>query len=52
MVSVDATEKLYADYRLLVTNPGGHSSLPARTMRSITWRKGSRGWRTINLLLS
>jgi len=28
MVSVDATEKLYADYRLLVTNPGGHSSLP------------------------
>ena len=28
MVSVDATEKLYADYQLLVTNPGGHSSLP------------------------
>jgi acetylornithine deacetylase/succinyl-diaminopimelate desuccinylase-like protein len=28
MVSVDATEKLYADFRLLVTNPGGHSSLP------------------------
>ena len=28
LVSVDATEKLYADYRLLVTNPGGHSSLP------------------------
>ena len=28
VVSVDATEKLYADYRLLVTNPGGHSSLP------------------------
>jgi len=28
MVSVDATEKVYADYRLLVTNPGGHSSLP------------------------
>ncbi len=27
-VSVDATEKLYADYQLSVTNPGGHSSLP------------------------
>jgi acetylornithine deacetylase/succinyl-diaminopimelate desuccinylase-like protein len=26
--SVDATEKLYADYQLSVTNPGGHSSLP------------------------
>ena len=28
MVSMDATEKVYADYRLEVTNPGGHSSLP------------------------
>jgi acetylornithine deacetylase/succinyl-diaminopimelate desuccinylase-like protein len=28
MMEVDATEKLYADYRLTVTNPGGHSSLP------------------------
>src|SRR5438477_4955715 len=27
-VAVDATEKLYADYKLTVTNPGGHSSLP------------------------
>ncbi|HZP23612.1 MAG TPA: M20/M25/M40 family metallo-hydrolase [Terriglobales bacterium] len=27
-VEMDATEKLYADYRLEVTNPGGHSSLP------------------------
>ncbi len=27
-VSVDATEKLYADYQLTVTNPGGHSSIP------------------------
>lgn len=26
--SIDASEKLYADYQLLVTNPGGHSSLP------------------------
>jgi acetylornithine deacetylase/succinyl-diaminopimelate desuccinylase-like protein len=25
---VDASEKLYADYELTVTNPGGHSSLP------------------------
>jgi acetylornithine deacetylase/succinyl-diaminopimelate desuccinylase-like protein len=28
MMDVDATEKLYADYQLSVTNPGGHSSLP------------------------
>jgi len=28
IVSMDATEKLYADYQLKVTNPGGHSSLP------------------------
>jgi acetylornithine deacetylase/succinyl-diaminopimelate desuccinylase-like protein len=28
MMVVDATEKLYADYQLTVTNPGGHSSLP------------------------
>jgi acetylornithine deacetylase/succinyl-diaminopimelate desuccinylase-like protein len=25
---IDATEKLYSDYQLLVTNPGGHSSMP------------------------
>ncbi|HTV15477.1 MAG TPA: M20/M25/M40 family metallo-hydrolase, partial [Acidobacteriaceae bacterium] len=25
---VDASEKLYADYQLITTNPGGHSSLP------------------------
>ena len=28
MVEMDATEKLYADYELTVTNRGGHSSLP------------------------
>ena len=28
MVGMDATEKLYADFQLEVTNPGGHSSLP------------------------
>ncbi len=27
-LTVDATEKLYSDYQLVVTNPGGHSSLP------------------------
>ncbi len=27
-VDMDASEKLYADYQLTVTNPGGHSSLP------------------------
>jgi acetylornithine deacetylase/succinyl-diaminopimelate desuccinylase-like protein len=27
-MDVDATEKLYGDYELTVTNPGGHSSLP------------------------
>jgi len=28
IVSIDASEKLYADFQLKVTNPGGHSSLP------------------------
>jgi acetylornithine deacetylase/succinyl-diaminopimelate desuccinylase-like protein len=28
MMTLDATEKLYADFHLSVTNPGGHSSLP------------------------
>jgi acetylornithine deacetylase/succinyl-diaminopimelate desuccinylase-like protein len=28
MMVVDATEKLYADFELTVTNPGGHSSIP------------------------
>jgi acetylornithine deacetylase/succinyl-diaminopimelate desuccinylase-like protein len=28
MMTVDATEKLYADFQVAVTNPGGHSSLP------------------------
>jgi acetylornithine deacetylase/succinyl-diaminopimelate desuccinylase-like protein len=28
IMTVDATEKLYADFQLSVTNPGGHSSLP------------------------
>jgi acetylornithine deacetylase/succinyl-diaminopimelate desuccinylase-like protein len=28
VVEVDASEKVYADYQLTVTNPGGHSSLP------------------------
>jgi acetylornithine deacetylase/succinyl-diaminopimelate desuccinylase-like protein len=29
-LGVEATEKLYADYQVTVTNPGGHSSLPTR----------------------
>ena len=29
-IGVEATEKLYADYQLTVTNPGGHSSLPKK----------------------
>ncbi len=28
VAEVDASEKLYADYQLITTNPGGHSSLP------------------------
>ena len=27
-VDIDASEKMYADYQVLATNPGGHSSLP------------------------
>ena len=29
-LGVEATEKLYADYKLTVTNPGGHSSVPRK----------------------
>lgn len=29
-LGVEATEKLYADFKLTVTNPGGHSSLPRK----------------------
>jgi acetylornithine deacetylase/succinyl-diaminopimelate desuccinylase-like protein len=28
LMGVEATEKLYADYRVSATNPGGHSSVP------------------------
>jgi acetylornithine deacetylase/succinyl-diaminopimelate desuccinylase-like protein len=28
IISMDASEKLYADFQLTVTSPGGHSSLP------------------------
>jgi acetylornithine deacetylase/succinyl-diaminopimelate desuccinylase-like protein len=28
LLGVEATEKLYGDYRVAATNPGGHSSLP------------------------
>ncbi|MGK4455549.1 hypothetical protein, partial [Klebsiella pneumoniae] len=28
VMTVEATEKVYADFQLTVTNPGGHSSLP------------------------
>jgi len=27
-IDIDASEKLYADFQLVTTNPGGHSSLP------------------------
>ena len=40
-VEFEATEKLYADYQLLATNPGGHSSLPSPTTPSITSRMRS-----------
>jgi acetylornithine deacetylase/succinyl-diaminopimelate desuccinylase-like protein len=29
-LGVEATEKLYADFKLTVTNPGGHSSVPPK----------------------
>jgi acetylornithine deacetylase/succinyl-diaminopimelate desuccinylase-like protein len=29
-VDIEASEKLYADFQLTVTNPGGHSSMPVR----------------------
>lgn len=30
LLGVEATEKLYADYHVRATNPGGHSSIPTR----------------------
>jgi acetylornithine deacetylase/succinyl-diaminopimelate desuccinylase-like protein len=30
MLTVEATEKTYADFRVTATNPGGHSSLPRK----------------------
>jgi acetylornithine deacetylase/succinyl-diaminopimelate desuccinylase-like protein len=40
---VQTSEKVVANYRLEVKNPGGHSSLPSATMRSIVWRRVWRG---------
>ena len=45
-VDFEATEKLYADFQLLATNPGGHSSLPGPTMPSITLPTRSPGCRS------
>ena len=43
-LTVDATEKLYSDYQVVATNPGGHSSLP----RPDTWPR----WKAGNMLLT
>jgi len=43
---VQASEKVFQNFRLESTNPGGHSSLPTKTTRSITCRKGSPGSRS------
>jgi acetylornithine deacetylase/succinyl-diaminopimelate desuccinylase-like protein len=40
----EATEKLYGDFQVLATNPGGHSSLPKPTMPSITSPMPWRDW--------
>ena len=40
MMTVDATEKLYADFQLSVTNPGGHSSLPTSGQRHLPLADG------------
>ena len=37
--SLQAAEKTYADFTLTVHNPGGHSSQPRPTMRSMTSRR-------------
>jgi len=36
-VEVASAEKLYADFELKATNPGGHSRCRWRTMPSTTW---------------
>ena len=46
IVDVDASEKLYADFQLTVTNPGGHSSLPVPTTPSTTSPTRWRAWST------
>jgi acetylornithine deacetylase/succinyl-diaminopimelate desuccinylase-like protein len=43
VVKVDATEKIYADYQLTVTNPGGHSSLPVPDNAIYHLANGLRG---------
>ena len=35
MMEVNATEKLYGDFVLTATNPGGHSSLPTAGERDL-----------------
>lgn len=40
---LQAGEKVYGDYRLTITDPGGHSSRPARPTRSPAWPPRSGG---------
>jgi acetylornithine deacetylase/succinyl-diaminopimelate desuccinylase-like protein len=41
VAEVEATEKVYADYQVTVTNRGGHSSLPRPDMPFMRSRQGS-----------
>jgi acetylornithine deacetylase/succinyl-diaminopimelate desuccinylase-like protein len=44
-VDVEASEKMYADFELSATNPGGHSSLPTPITPSIAWPMRSDAWK-------
>jgi len=50
MMAVDATEKLYADFQLSVTNPGGHSSLPRPDNAIYSLANALLAWSTTNFL--
>ena len=51
-VGVEATEKLYADFQMTVTNPGGHSSLPKKDNAIYHLADAWGGWRRISFRLS
>ena len=50
IVGFEATEKLYGDFQVLATNPGGHSSLPTARQRDLP--RGRRAGRVAEVDVS